>query len=100
MIPQIDNLLDQLKSSKFFGKFNLKFNYHQVPIESTEVWKTNFKNKEGLFDWLAMPFGLTNALTTFMRMMDDILQSLTKYFVVLYLYEVLIFVQISLVEHL
>jgi hypothetical protein len=44
-IPKIDELLDQLKGEKFFSKIELKSSYHQVPIEPTDVWKTNFKSK-------------------------------------------------------
>jgi hypothetical protein len=58
---------------KYFSNIDLKFGYHQVPIEQTDVWKTSFKSKEGLFEWLVMPFFLTNSLATFMRMMADIL---------------------------
>jgi hypothetical protein len=58
---------------KYFSKIDLKYGYHQVPTEQTNVWKTTFKSKEGHFEWLLMPFGLTHASTTFMRMMDDIL---------------------------
>jgi hypothetical protein len=72
-IPRIDNLLDQIKGGKYFSNIDLKYGYHHVLIEYTYVWKTAFKSKEGIFEWLVMPFGFTNASTTFMRFMDDIL---------------------------
>jgi len=58
MIPRIDNILDQLKVSKLFSNIYLKYGYHQVSIEQTDLLKTNFKSKEGLFEWLVMPFCL------------------------------------------
>ena len=72
-IPRIDDLLDHFKGVIYFRNIDLKYGYHQVPIEPNNFWKTSFKAKEGLFDWLVMPFGLKNAPATFLQKMDDIL---------------------------
>jgi hypothetical protein len=44
-IPRIDDLIDQLKGEIFFNNIDLNSGYHQVPIESTDVWKTTFRSK-------------------------------------------------------
>jgi hypothetical protein len=98
-IPQIDDLLDQLTREKYFSKIDLNYGYHQVLIEKTDVWKTTFKSKGCIFEWLVMPFGLTNAPNFFMRMMDDILWTFTNNFVVVYLDDILIYNK-TWVEHL
>ena len=72
-LPWIDELIDNMKGAKFFTKLNLNLGYHQILIKSTDVWKTDFKTKEGLFEWLVTPFGLPNAPATFMRYMEYLL---------------------------
>ena len=45
-LPWIDELINNLKVAKFFTKLDLKSGYHQISIESTDVWKTTFNTKE------------------------------------------------------
>lgn len=72
LLPQIDDLFDQLKGAKVFLKIDLRTWYYQLRIKEYDVLKTTIKTWYGHYELLVMLFGLTTIPTIFMDLMNRI----------------------------
>ncbi|KAG5720269.1 hypothetical protein E4T56_gene3343 [Termitomyces sp. T112] len=98
-LPLIGDLVDRLCSAQIYTKIDLCSGYNNVRIALGHEWKTAFRTHYGLFEYLVMPFGMTNSPATFQYFMNDIFHDMNDVFVIVYLDNILIYLNLP-AEHL
>jgi hypothetical protein len=93
VFPPILDLLDLIYLLVIYYVFQLdiKSRDHQVWLKEEKIWKTSFKSKQCLFEWLVMSFRLCNTLATFMRLIDEVVKPFLDTFVVVLLDAIFMF---------
>jgi hypothetical protein len=53
-LPRIENLFNQRRGARIFSKIDLRSGYHQMKIRSSDIPKTDFSTRYGLYEFTVM----------------------------------------------
>jgi hypothetical protein len=70
-LPLISELINQLKSARYFTKLDVRWGFNNVRIKEGDEWKAAFQMNRDLFEPLVIFFSLTNSSATFQTMINE-----------------------------
>jgi hypothetical protein len=88
---RIEDLFDQMNGASIFSKIDLRSGYHQLKIRESDIPKTAFRTRYGLYEYTMMSFGLTNALAYVMYLMNKVFMEYLDRFIIVFIDDILIF---------
>jgi hypothetical protein len=91
LLPRIEDLFYQMRGAKVFSKNDLRSGYHQMKIRPSDIPKTAFSTRYGLYEFTVMSFGLTNAPAYFMNLMNKVSMEYLDRFVIVFIDDILIY---------
>jgi hypothetical protein len=91
LLPHVEDLFDQRRGARIFSKIDLRSGYHQMKIRPSDIPKTTFSTRYGLYEFTVMSFGLTNAPAYFMNLMNMVFMEYLERFVVVFIDDILIY---------
>jgi hypothetical protein len=90
-LPLMSELQDRVIGSRMFPKIDLSNGYHLIRIKEGDEWKTAFRCRYGLYEFIVMLFGLMNTPATFQDMMNHIFTDLLDNGVIDFIDDILIY---------
>ena len=90
-LPNINEILDQLRDSKYFSTFDLAHGYYQIEVKKEDRWKTAFATPGfGHYQFRRVPMGLKSSPACFERMLETVLNGLNLIKMFIYLDDVIV----------
>jgi hypothetical protein len=80
-----------LRGAGVFSKIDLRSSYHQLRIQPSDIPKTAFITKHGLYEFTVMSFGLMNAPAYFMYLRHSVFMDYLDKFVVVFIDDILVY---------
>jgi hypothetical protein len=94
-LPRIEDMFNQMKGASVFSKIDLGLGYHQLKIRESDIPKTAFRTRYGLYEYTVMSFGLTYAPAYFMYLMNKVFMEYLVKFAVVFIDDILIFSRVE-----
>ena len=91
LLPLIKVILECIYKAKIYSKINIIAAFNCLHMQQGEEWKTAFRTRYGLYEYLLMPFGLANVPSSFQNFINDILYEMLDEFYTTYIDDILIY---------
>jgi hypothetical protein len=65
LLSLIKETLKGLAKARYYIKVDVRAAFYKLCIKEGDKWKTAFRTRFGLFEWVVIPFGLAGALAIF-----------------------------------
>lgn len=99
-LPLIAETLRNLSECSWISKVDVIAAFHKIRVAEGQEFKTAFRTRYGLFEWLVTPFGLSGAPATFQRYINDLLRDVLDDFASAYADDVIIYTKGTKDEHM
>ena len=93
-LPLMADMKTKLRDARYFTILDLRNAFNFIRVKKRDEWKTAFRTKYGIYEYLIMPFGLINAPATMQKLVNKILQSYLDRFAITYMDDILVYFDI------
>ena len=90
-LPLVKETLNLMCGAVIFTKLDVVAAFHNLRMKLGEEYKTAFRLRLGLYEFLVMPFGLANAPSSFQAFINEMLREFLDKFCTAYMDDILIF---------